>query len=402
LPTRRIHPLRIGAFLLLTFLAGAVPGRAEAPRRSADQQMLAVGAEIPGFGGLFRDSAGRRSAYLQDPSSPGAAALREALGEVRILRGDFTFERLVAWKSALRPLLASPRVVSIDADEASNRVVLGVATDADVESLRAAVLASGVPPDAVVLRRRAEIMPLPLPITAAARPPKGPSVQGRFRPVPGGVQIAFTNFVCTLGFNAVREGITGFVTNSHCTNVEASPDGTRYAQPSGRTYLATETTDPNRFEGGDCPPGRVCRFSDSAFVRWGTKKDASLARIARPSAPGSLRLANATHRFAINAVGVTEVGDTVNKVGRTTGWTFGQVIDTCADVNVSGENATLLCQSVVQGSSNSGDSGSPVFVSSGTNARLVGILWGGNAAARIFVFSPLENVASELGTLFLN
>jgi hypothetical protein len=402
LPTRRIHPLRIGVLLLLACLAAAVPGRAERPPRSADQQMLAVGAEIPGFGGLFRDSAGRRSAYLQDPSSPGAAALRQALGEVRILRGDFTFERLVAWKSSLRPLLASPQVVSIDADEASNRVVLGVAAEADVEALRAAVLASGVPPDAVVLTWRAEMMALPLPVTAAAKPPKGPTVQGRFRPVPGGVQIAFANFVCTLGFNAVREGVTGFVTNSHCTRVEGSPDGTRYAQPSGRAYLATETADPNRFEGGDCPPGRVCRFSDSAFVRWGVKKDASLARIARPSAPGSLRLANATHRFVINAVGTTEVGDAVNKVGRTTGWTSGQVIGTCADVNVAGETTTLLCQNVVQGASNSGDSGSPVFVNTGTNARLVGILWGGNAAAGIFVFSPLENVATELGTLFLN
>jgi hypothetical protein len=391
--------------LLVSLAAGlfASPAAGEAPRRSGDEQMLAIGREVAGFGGLFRDRTGRHVAWVQDPSSAGADTLRAALGDVQILRGDFAFERLVAWRGALRPLLALADVRAIDADESRNRVVLGIGPAVDVAALRAAIAASGVPADAVVLSSWPEMAALPLRVEAPAKPRKGPTVRDRFRPVPGGVQIAFGNFVCTLGFNAVRQGVTGFVTNSHCSAVQGAADGTRYAQPTGRTFIATESFDPPRFEGGACPPGRVCRFSDSAFVRWGNRRDANLARIARPSGLNSVKLAAAAHRFVINAVAEAAVGDVVNKVGRTTGWTRGPVVATCADVNVAGSNSTMLCQSVVEGISNSGDSGSPVFIqSSATNASLVGILWGGNAAAGIFVFSPGANVGLDLGTLALN
>jgi hypothetical protein len=394
----------LSSALLVALTAGLPASPAGAtPQRSGDEQMLAIGREVPGFGGLFRDRAGQHVAWLQDPSSASADTLRAALGDVKILRGEFAFERLVAWRGSLRPLLSLAGVRAIDADESRNRVVLGIGPAADVAALRAAIAASGVPADAVTLSPWPEMTPLPLRVDAPAKPPRGPTLRDRFRPAPGGIQIAFGNFVCTLGFNAVRQGVTGFVTNSHCSAIGGANDGTRYAQPTGRTFIATESFDPPRFEGGACPPGRVCRFSDSAFVRWGNRRDANLARIARPSGLNSLKLAAAAHRFVINTVAEAEVGDVVNKVGRTTGWTRGPVVATCADVNVAGENATMLCQSVVEAVSNSGDSGSPVFIqSSAANASLVGILWGGNAAAGLFVFSPGANVSLDLGALALN
>ena len=92
-------------------------------------------------------------------------------------------------------------------------------------------------------------------------------------------------------------------------------------------------------------------------------------------------------------------GQVVNKVGRTTGWSQGQVTATCTNTNVSGSNITELCQDFVSASVGSGDSGSPVFaISGGDNVTLLGILWGGSGSSS-FVFSPLSNIKGELGNI---
>ena len=69
----------------------------------------------------------------------------------------------------------------------------------------------------------------------------------RRRPLRGGLQINFGGFLCTLGFVAVRQGITGFVTNSHCTNTQGGVEGTVDHQPT-----ASGTT--NRIGQGDRRP----------------------------------------------------------------------------------------------------------------------------------------------------
>jgi hypothetical protein len=90
------------------------------------------------------------------------------------------------------------------------------------------------------------------------------------------------------------------------------------------------------------------------------------------------------------------VGQTVNKVGRTTGWTQGRVSNTCVNTGVQGSNIVQLCQTFVAAGVGSGDSGSPVF--SGTSSvTLVGILWGGSGNQ--FVYSPISNIEQELGAL---
>ena len=47
-----------------------------------------------------------------------------------------------------------------------------------------------------------------------------------------------------------------------------------------------------------------------------------------------------------------------------------------------------------------GDSGADVFtITSGTNVKLNGVLWGGSGDGKLFVFRPLANVKGELGAL---
>jgi hypothetical protein len=47
-----------------------------------------------------------------------------------------------------------------------------------------------------------------------------------------------------------------------------------------------------------------------------------------------------------------------------------------------------------------GDSGSGVFqITSGSNVKLGGILWGGSSDGSLFVYSPFSQVVKELGPL---
>ncbi len=89
------------------------------------------------------------------------------------------------------------------------------------------------------------------------------------------------------------------------------------------------------------------------------------------------------------------MGETVNKVGRTRG----AVTNTCVNTFVSGSNIVQLCQTFVSARVGAGDSGSPVFATSGSNsATLYDILRGGGGSTT-FVFSPLRNIERELGAL---
>jgi hypothetical protein len=89
-------------------------------------------------------------------------------------------------------------------------------------------------------------------------------------------------------------------------------------------------------------------------------------------------------------------GSELDKVGRTTGWTFGAVNDTCQNINVTDADVTLFCQHRVRRISgthrmtNNGDSGSPVFQWQGSTVVLSGILWGGPDDGSSFLFSPMN------------
>jgi hypothetical protein len=227
------------------------------------------------------------------------------------------------------------------------------------------------------------------------------------RPVLGGVQIHWSQYVCTLGFSVDHAGGRSFVTNSHCTDNQGATGNTQYNQPT-RTVapdpIGFEAHDPAYFRGGACSRGKVCRYSDSARALY-EEGIQSQARIAKTTGENNGSLAVAGHfTIASQDNNTTHFSGTVHKVGRTTGWSSGGVTNTCATVNVSGSNIQLLCQTIVQRSGTQivagGDSGSPVFTrGSGDNVTLVGILWGGNTSGDLFVFSPFKGIQDELGTM---
>jgi len=298
----------------------------------------------------------------------------------------------------LLPVFELSGVVFTDADESTGRLVVGVMSSDVQELVRERLPALGISSQLVDFVETEPIFQVT-------------SLRDQVRPVVGGLQIRWSNYVCTLGFPAYRSGVLGFVTNSHCSTKQGSVDGTKYYQPVNQVaaeLIGTEVADPAFFRGGGvCPRGKQCRYSDSIFSRAENGVNFDVGKIAKTDGVnnGSLTIANSgAARFTITEKGNALVGTVVNKVGRTTGWTQGAVKQKCANVAVSGTNIVNLCQDIVENTSakivEGGDSGSQVFVTlSGDNVRLVGLLWGGNSSGTLFVYSPIGNVEGELGTL---
>jgi hypothetical protein len=306
---------------------------------------------------------------------------------------------LPGWFARSSPeVLALPGTVFADHDEANNRLLFGVENAAAIRGVTNALARLGIPSSAYKVV-----------VTEPIR--QMTSLRARWRPTRGGIQIHFTQFLCTLGFNADDAGQRSFITNSHCTAKQGGVESTVYYQPTSTvdaTAVAVEVEDPQYFRGGACPQGRKCRYSDSSRARYNAGTASERGLIAKTSGPNNGNL-NATAAFTVTSQDNTTtrfpIGTVVNKIGRTTGWTQGRVTNTCVNTNVSGSNVTQLCQTFVQNAGGAvvvggGDSGSNVFrITSGDNVQLVGILWGGNSSGTQFVYSPLQQIQRELGAL---
>jgi hypothetical protein len=358
---------------------------------------------VPGFGGFFLDQQGTPTVYLAQPGQRAAAerALapwfreqNQAAAGLKVLPGRFAWADLERWNAqASVEALAIPGAVFTDADEAGNRVHIGVENTAAATRVRAVLARLGIPAGAATID-------IVKPFRQVA------TLRGAVRPVVAGVQINFPGFLCSLGFNAIRSGVAGFVTASHCTNTQGGVESTPYWQPtqtSKPTQIATETVDPAyKSTLSGCPAKHRCRRSDASFAKYINGTTRTLGSIAQTSSTSSTNLTISGHwTITSNATSSSfTVGSTVNKVGRTTGWSKGKVIATCMTVNVDGSDVTQVCQTVVNAKVGAGDSGSDVFsVTSGNNVKLAGVLWGGSPDGTQFVFSPFANITGELGSL---
>jgi hypothetical protein len=297
-----------------------------------------------------------------------------------------------AFDRASAEVLALPGTVFADYDERIGRLVFGVENDKVIPGVRTALTRLG-------LSSATYDVQITEPIVHMA------TLRDNVDPKVGGLQIHFGQYLCTLGFNAQDGTEDSFITNSHCTNTQGGVEGTVYYQPTSTiapTSIATEVEDPTYFRGGVCPRGKKCRWSDASRARYNSGVLFTLGGIAGTTGAnsGSLTISGT---FSIDEKGEAATGATVNKVGRTTGWTRAGVTRTCVNTSVSGSQIMQLCQSWVEAGYTvvgSGDSGSQVFVDKGSGkAKLVGILWGGNSSGTTFIFSPLSGIEKELGTL---
>jgi hypothetical protein len=288
-------------------------------------------------------------------------------------------------------VMALPGTVFADHDETVNKLVFGVENSHAIPGVQRVLAARGIPSADYQIQ-------ITEPIRQLA------TLRDRFRPTQAGIQIHFSNYVCTMGFNVDHAKGRSFITNSHCTKTQGGTEGTVYYQPSSSIdagVIATEADDPQYFKGGVCPKGKKCRYSDAARALYSSSASSNRGEIAKTTGAnnGSLTVSGFfTVTSQDNATTNFTTGTVLNKVGRTTGWSQGPVSRTCVNTNVQGSQVHQLCQTFVDAAVNGGDSGSPVFrITSGDNVQLVGILWGGGSS--YYVMSPLKQIQQELGTL---
>ena len=305
-------------------------------------------------------------------------------------------DRLAAlFTGASAEVLAMPGTVWADYDEARGKLVFGVHNMNAVRGIERSLEARGIATEDFEITAAEPIYQLANLQTSA------------FRPTQAGTQIHFGNYVCTLGFNVDIAGTRSFITNSHCTNTQGGVEGTTYAQPVRNTaadLIATEVADPAYSSSlSGCSANKVCRRSDASRAQYNAGVVSARGVIAKTTGVNNKSLTTSgTFHITSQNTADDNFSGTVDKVGRTTGWTRGDVTQTCATVNVSQSNIQLLCQTMVYNRRaaivSGGDSGSPVFKNNGTDdVELIGILWGGSGTST-FVFSPLKNVVSEIGS----
>jgi hypothetical protein len=402
----------------------------QGPLVTLDEQLVTVGKLVPGFGGLFFDDGGDLNVYMLEPDEALGAQEREgrrarieaALAAVfgpallvqgrpprmKIIKADYDIAQLAAWRAGTDKALEVPGTVFIDLDERHNRIRIGIESSVFRRQVEDILAKEGIPPAAVIIEETK-------PIRFHA------SLRDKMRPLRGGIQLeadtaVFGWKICTMGFNAIHNNQRGFVTNSHCTRIRGGSESTDFHQPTDpwnpfadQNKVGDETRDPPYTTSSICPPGRVCRRSDAAFVAYDSSALFGGAAIAQPTGIGSLTISTGPPFRIVGETIFPIDGVTLNKVGRTTGWTSGVLNGTCLTINVADTNVTLLCQYRVLRStgpltkiSDNGDSGSPVFKRVGGNdVHLFGILWGGDDDGTRFLFSSVLFLYLDLFPLTL-
>jgi hypothetical protein len=221
-----------------------------------------------------------------------------------------------------------------------------------------------------------------------------PIAQQRTRPAKGGNSVGFqaAGFVMAGTFGClVTDGTNRFIlSNNHVlANENALPLGSPIFQPG-------------LLDGGSATKDRIARLKKFVTIKKLPKKnhvDAAMAQLDRTSiaSPQILTPINAlTSTAPIKAA----VGMKVQKHGRTTGFTTGQVVDVSADVNITYDfgTARFVDQIIIVGDgggsfSDSGDSGSLIVTRPGKLAT--GLLFAGSSSHTIA--NPIQDVLSALG-----
>lgn len=397
---------------------------------NSDAAHLALSARLPALAGVYFEEGVTHVRLRSDASdqdrqlglalevrmAPLAQRAEEGHGRFPVLSPEvpsqaaFTFVQLAGFRDGLLSILSEPHVNYLDIDERTNQVVVGISEGGDGAAMRRFAEARGVPLEALTLRPSKAFHQFA-------------TLQSEIRPVRGGMRIELNGGgFCSLGyavFHNVR-GETGFITNSHCTNINGGTEGTLFGQPNqgvfGLSRIGVEQIDPFYFSNrSGCPPGRRCRFSDSAYARF--NDPAAQARRGFVAAPTTfcslptisctLNLPSTSSEMRVTgSTGFPMLGSTFDKVGQATGWTFGQTTQTCFTVNImnlsTGQDTgkTLICQDAVAAGAATGDSGAPVFEWHGSTILATGLLWGGSGQE--FGFSYIGQVNSELGSINYN
>lgn len=397
--------------------------------REAERHLHELAREHPGFGGLFIDDDGVVVAYMTDPARGNvirgkieglvsAGSMGSQGHQVAIRKGEFDFPSLAYWRDIVSEQLLGvmPGVVMSDADEAANRVTIGIdeAIDPEVKAKVVRTLVrAGVPVNAInfiaARAASADVGPSRLESAVTTMLPNQ-DVRGVPLPVVSGYRLRLPSYAypCTIGPVVLHNGAPALVTGSHCTSATYAFDGSgSLFRTDDFTVIGQEGLDP----GATC--GSNCRRSDAALIYLNSGVSYDYGRIARTTnvshtwgVAGSTSV-NQTYptRDVIGVLGLSDVtqGMSLVKTGQTTGSTSGLVSNACVDI-LANDNYWRKCSIASSYYADDSDSGSPVYTYDnfgGTGGVfLVGIHWGNNGSNTSFS-SYFDWVTSEIGGTFV-
>lgn len=327
---------------------------------------------------------------------------------------SFTFRQLARWRDlASEGMLGRhPLLVYVDMDEARNRVTLGILQDREGnerDDLRRRLEELGIPTAAMHFEHTTPIEPL----AGASGPPSSSraaattatfldsyaTLRDNGSPFIGGLEIQSPTCTATLAVD--YNGSRHLAMASHCTDIIYEVDGHEVFQHDGVSRIGVETQDPlfTLFNGARS------RYSDAALALIDAGVQTRRGAIARPTGRNGGGWSGGSGPLTINPsrsfLTVTQVEQgqvmyaEVQKVGRTTGWTYGIIGATCVD-DLSADGAWRRCSTHANFFAQPGDSGSPVFRwFGGDGVTLMGILWG--ISASYSTYSGYQSFARELG-----
>jgi hypothetical protein len=365
--------------------------------------------------------------------------------EIIIHQGQFTWLQLADWRNQVEHFtITVPGVVWVDLDEYINRIAIGIdrTRPAAVEALVAQKIAElGVPRRAVSFEMEDPITissecdpmaidcqdpctlnpddpycqedPCTLDPDACTDPgtvyPEDPSYSYEYEtststsppttlgsPFPrmfGGIRIhnGAAIQVCTLGFPVYYDNRLAFVTNSHCTPTQEYPDANSYfRQPNWYVRplaVAQEWKDPWK-------RSRGYRIADAAIAEMTNGFSAYVGYVARPRSAaygtgaitGDTTLASGSSPWIqIRGEGAMVQYSYYDKIGATTGWTWGAARRVCIPYG------GMECVSWVAASAWEGDSGAPVLRTYTDNtALLVGMVYAKGSGG--FWMNPITQI----------
>ena len=330
---------------------------------------------------------------------------------ITVDRAQFTFSELSDWRdlefdSVLTDL---PGLVMLDLNERRNRVVIGIAPDAPA-STRATIQARsarlGIDSGALVIESMSGIKTSSSSSRPVARSwTPGPDLRSYFDSLVGGLFILTSRnggSVCSSGLVVEHNGVPKMVVPSHCTQTWAGLDNTTFQQ--GYILRGAESNDPGYYY---CGLNR-CRNSDASLFQLNAGVHYKRGRIARPrsryySGPVELRIDPINPYFEVSAFDPNDIisGQEEQKVGQTTGWTYGFVDNTCVDTWLTSTvpaDVARCTYRVAAMYADEGDSGGPLFKwTSGNSVLLEGTQIALDRDTNYPLFNKFSRIASDMG-----
>jgi hypothetical protein len=305
--------------------------------RSFDEKMAELNLDIPGFAGLWYDSAGRLTIGLVDLSQKEKARSvvatfmgNRAMARIRpvdpaqfaFVKMTFSFSELKAtFDRVSDEILERHDVHGIGIDERNNAITALVASAQVTSQVAEALRAAGVP-DA-----QASVL---------VRPPTviNQTLADDDNPLRGAFNIGSQNSghgSCTSAFNVRFSGNnnTYIATASHCSKTQGGLDTGAYAWYNTNGWVGYEAYDVGWITCGSYK----CQDADVALVDYSLGgRTPAFGKIANTTGWGSTTVSQTDTLSIIGIELYPILNETVQRLGLVTGKTVGDIYDTCVDV----------------------------------------------------------------------